>query len=354
MKQVILLCAGLISLIHSSWANGVCYVADTQKSAVTSLAVTLARSVGPCVPPDPSVLLAMRLGKIQDSFAQELLVNLLKEDAVQKINNNQTFTSGKVALYVLALHSSCSDPTILPNSAANLVQLLETKTQEELDSIENNGSPLTTFYQVGLDMLAMCVMTQPSAITAANVSAINILATGQTSSVDTAAVLVMAFTCVLDMEDVPLDIYATVNETLGVLLDFILNSQNGGLIGNIYSTGLAGQALTVAKPFYAPERWNCSQTLNKMIELIPENTFSLPIAAAQLLPLLWGKSYVSAKKIVCPCSEAHISVELTIMNDLYGENFKYSTIVSVKKGSTLLEVMQQAQALDPENFRKHK
>ncbi|XP_075203484.1 cobalamin binding intrinsic factor-like [Anomaloglossus baeobatrachus] len=47
---------------------------------------------------------------------------------------------------------------------------------------------------------------------------------------------------------------------------------------------------------------------------------------------------------------AHISVELTINNDLFGEKFKYSIIVSVKERSTLLEVMKQAQALDPENF----
>ncbi|XP_073540691.1 cobalamin binding intrinsic factor-like [Phyllobates terribilis] len=352
MKQVIILCAGLISLIHSCWANGVCSLSDEQKSSVTSLAVTMARSVGPCVTPDPSVLLALRLGKLQDVFTQELLVNLLKEDAAQKINNNQTFTSGKVALYVLALQASCSDPNVLPNSNTDLVHLLETKTKEELDSINSNGSPLTTWYQVAFDVLALCVMSQPSALTAANVSASTIPtnASGHIFSVDTAAVAVMALTCVLDMEDVPVDIYTMVNSTLGALLDLILDSQNDGLIGNIYSTGLAGQALTVAKSFYAPERWNCSQTLKKMIALIPEKKFSLPIAAAQLLPFIWGKSYVSVKKIVCPCDEAQISVEFTVINDLTGDNFKNGIIMSVKKGSTVLEVMKEAEARDPKNF----
>ncbi|XP_069608937.1 cobalamin binding intrinsic factor-like [Ranitomeya imitator] len=352
MKQVIILCAGLLSLIHSCWANGVCHVSDEQKSSVTSLAVTMARSVGPCVTPDPSVLLALRLGKLKDVFAQELLVNLLKEDAVQRINNNETFTSGKVALYVLALQSSCSDPTELPNSNTDLVQLLETKTQEELDSINSNGTPLTTWYQVGLDVLAQCVMSQPAAITSANISATTIPtdASGHIFSVDTAAVAVMAFTCVLDMEDVPSDIYTTVNSTLVALLDLILDAQSDGLIGNIYSTGLAAQALTIAKSFYAPERWNCSRTLKKMIALIPEKKFSLPIAAAQLLPFLWGKSYVSVKKNACPCNEAQISVEFSVINDLIGDSFKNGIIVSVKKGSTLLEVMRQAEALDPTNF----
>ncbi|XP_040290545.1 cobalamin binding intrinsic factor-like [Bufo bufo] len=353
MKQAIIVCAGFISLIYSCWADAICHVSDTQKSAVSSLAISMANSVGPCVTPDPSVLLALNLGKVTDITTKHLLVKQLKEDAAQKINQNQPFSSGKVALYVLALQSSCSDPTELPNCNTDLVNLLKTKTQEEIDSIKISGSPLTTWYQVGLDVLALCVMSQPSAITTACAlaKAIPTNPSGHTFSVDTAAVAVMGFTCVLEMKDVPADTFGTVKFTVGALLDMILDAQNGGLIGNIYSTGLAGQALIVAKSYYSSERWDCLQTLQKLINLIPEGKFSLPIAAAQLLPFLWGKSYVSVKEISCPSNDAQlISVDYTIYNDLIGEPFKYSIVVSVKEGSTLLQIMQKAAELDPKHF----
>ncbi|XP_066444325.1 cobalamin binding intrinsic factor-like [Eleutherodactylus coqui] len=347
MKQVIILCAGLISLIQS------CQVSDTQKSYVTSLAISMARSVGPCVTPDPSVLLALNLGNVTDVSTQDLLVRQLKEDAVQKINHNQPFSSGKVALYVLALQSSCSDPTEFPSCNANLVHLLKNKTQEELDSIGSQGSPLTSWYQVGLDVLALCLTSQPAAITAADISAKTIPTTpsGHTFSVDTAAVAVMAFTCVLEMDDVPVDTYVAVQNTVEALLNMMLDAQNDGLIGNTYSTGLAGQALLAAKSYYSPGRWDCSRTLQKVIDLIPNRTFSLPIAAAQLLPFLWGKSYVSVKEISCPNKDAQlISVDFTIINDIIGKPFKYSTVVAVKDGSTFLEVMQKAAEENPKHF----
>ncbi|XP_056387704.1 cobalamin binding intrinsic factor-like [Hyla sarda] len=353
MKQVIIFCAGFLGLIHSCWPEAVCYVSDTQKSYVTSLAISMAQSVGPCVVPDPSVLLALNLGNMTDISTQDLLVKQLKEDAAQKINGNKPFSSGKVALYVMALQSSCSDPTELPNSNIDLVHLLETKTKEELDSVASNGSPLTTWYQVSLDVLGLCVMSKSSAIEAAHISAkmIPTSPSGHTFSVDTAAVAVMGFTCVLEMEDVPIDTFTAVKYTVGALVDMILDAQKDGLLGNIYSTGLAGQALTAAKSYYSSERWDCPQTLKAVTDLIPQKKFSLPIAAAQLLPFLWGKSYVSVKDIPCPSHEAQqISVEYTIVNDLIGENFKYSIVVSVKEGSTLLEVMEKAKQLDPKHF----
>ncbi|CAN2389024.1 Eukaryotic cobalamin-binding protein [Pristimantis euphronides] len=352
MKQFIF-CVGLVSLIHFCWTDAFCHVSDNQKSDIASLAITMASSVGPCVTPDPSVLLSLNLGNFTDVSTQDLLVKQLKEDAAQKINNNEPFSSGKVALYVLALQSSCSDPTELPNCNADLVHLLKTKTQEELERIKSSGSPLTTWYQVSLDVLALCLMSQPSAIQAADASAKTIPTnpSGHTFSVDTAAVAVMGFTCVLEMENVPVNTHTIVKHTLGALLDMILGAQNDGLIGNTYSTGLAGQALTAAKSYYSSERWDCSRTLTRVINLIPKKDFSLPIAAAQLLPFLWGKSYVSVKDISCPSNDSSlISVDYTIYNDLIGKTFKYSTIVSVKEGSTLLKVLEKAEELNPKHF----
>ncbi|KAG8551108.1 hypothetical protein GDO81_018471 [Engystomops pustulosus] len=46
-----------------------------------------------------------------------------------------------------------------------------------------------------------------------------------------------------------------------------------------------------------------------------------------------------------------MSVEFTIANTLYGEKFKYSIIVTVTEGSTLLQVMQKAAEISPKHFR---
>ncbi|XP_063814495.1 cobalamin binding intrinsic factor-like [Pseudophryne corroboree] len=353
--KLLIVCAGLLSLTCPSRADSVCSVPNTQKSYVTALALNMARSVGPCVTPDPSVLLALNIGNVPDSFARETLIKLLREDSVHKVTENQPFTSGKVALYVLALRSSCSDPTKIYSSGENinLVHLLETKTNEELHCIANTQSPRTTWYQVALDVLALCVMSNPSAITAAKAlaEATSISPPGLTGSVDTAAVAVMGLTCVLQMDNVPSKTVKLVKSSLSILLDLILNAQNNGLIGNIYSTGLAGQALTAAQPYYSVSSWNCSRTISTVIDLIPEGKFSIPISAAQVLPLLWGKSYLSVKGMPCPADNASlITVDYTIYNDLTGNPFKYSITVLVNNGSTLLQVMEKAAEINPKDF----
>lgn len=64
-------------------------VPDTKKSYVTSLAINMARSVGPCVPPDPSVLLALNLGQVKDPTAQDILIEQLKNDAVDRVSKSK-------------------------------------------------------------------------------------------------------------------------------------------------------------------------------------------------------------------------------------------------------------------------
>ncbi|XP_077323779.1 cobalamin binding intrinsic factor-like isoform X2 [Lithobates pipiens] len=292
----------LLSVTCFCKANNTCNVPDTKKSYVTCLAISMAHSVGPCVPPDPSVLLALNLGQVKDPTAQDILIDQLKNDAVDRVSKNASFTSGKVALYVLALRSSCVDPSNISvqQGSINLVQLLENKTREELRAF------------------------------------------------DTAAVVVMGLVCVLGMENIPEKTLTEVRTTLSGLLNFILEHQKDGLIGNVYSTGLAGQALFAAEKYFIIS-WNCSGTIQKVLDLIPNKTFSLPIAAAQVLPFLWGTSYVSVKYLPCPKAQ-FISVGYTIVNNLVEEYFQYSTIVLVEEGSTLLQVMQKAAELDPNRF----
>ncbi|KAM8924596.1 cobalamin binding intrinsic factor [Pelodytes ibericus] len=331
-----------------------CAVPDEKKSLVTALVLNMANSVAPCLTPDPSVLLALNLGNYNlNPAATELLVKQLREDAVQKVSQNLGFTSGKVALYTLALRSSCSDPTKIPMTSGNLnlVDLLQMKTQEETVHIEQKNSPLTTYYQVSLDVLALCVMRSPQACPAGLILAKAATSHGSSFFVDTASVAAMAFACVYEMDNVRGATKQSVKTALSKMLNLILNKQDNGMIGNIYSTGLAGQALTAAKGLYSSALWNCSLTLQKIFEEIPKGSFSLPIASAQVLPFLYGKSYVSVKEMQCQATNATlIVVDYTIVNDLTGDNFKYSIQVAVPEGSTVLEVMEKAAEISPKEF----
>ncbi|KAM4636566.1 cobalamin binding intrinsic factor-like [Discoglossus pictus] len=349
--QWLIVYTGIFFLTSSAQGGAVCSVPDEQKALVSALLLDLANSVQPCVDPDPSVLLALNLGKNLNNEARESLLKQLKEEAVKKVSQDLPFTSGKVALYVLALRSSCCDPKNLnsPKGSINLVNVLEEKTEEELMSIEKTNSPLTTFYQVALDVLALCVVNSPETYKAGVTLANNI---GQKPFVDTASVAVMGLACVLHMDSVPPKTVKTIKQTLSELIDLILGAQKSdGTIGNIYSTGLAGQALTAAQGYYPSESWKCTNTLSSILQQIPKGTFSMPGPAAQALPFLQGQSYLNVKGKECPTDNTPlITVEFTILNDLTMENFKHSIEVSVPEGSTLLQVMYKAAEVNSKDF----
>ncbi|NXK14885.1 IF factor, partial [Herpetotheres cachinnans] len=141
-----------------------------------------------------------------------------------------------------------------------------------------------------------------------------------------------------------------------------------GMIGNIYSMGLALQALGATSKFYAPREWDCAQAFS----VVYDHDYRLPMAIAQVLPALVGKSYLEAADVDCnartmllpcapwhraghppcpsPLSAASITVHYSIINKLQGRHFSYTTSVQVPQGSTLLKVLQEAAAKEPNIF----
>ncbi|XP_031762457.1 cobalamin binding intrinsic factor [Xenopus tropicalis] len=353
--QWLVFCAKILICISIAYANIQCSVSDKETALVTALLVNLERTVEANSPPDPSVLLALTLGSSIDTDAKILLTQQLKEDLAMKVSQDLPFSSGRLALYTLALRSSCCDPTKIPTAKGdiNLVYMLEEKTQEEIASIENTQSPLTTLYQVALDVLALCVMSSPEAFQAAYTlsKVIPPNPSGHSFSVDTAAIGVMGFTCVLAMDGVPPQMLKAMKMAHSTLLTLILSElKSDGVIGNIYTTGLAGQALTSAQSYYTPEYWNCPCTLQQVLQQIPLGTFAQPGPASQVLPFLNGKNYVNVKDIQCSYNANPITVEYTIVNNLVGDNFKSFIQISVNEGSTLLQVMAKAAEDNPKEF----
>ncbi|NXT18792.1 IF factor, partial [Syrrhaptes paradoxus] len=142
--------------------------------------------------------------------------------------------------------------------------------------------------------------------------------------------------------------------------------ESGGVIGNIYSMGLALQALGSTGKFYAPRPWDCAQAFS----VVYGHDYRQPTAVAQLLPALLGRSYLHAADPDCAAGRTvspqlspspklptvgvpratAITVTYSIVNQLQGQPFSFTVAVAVPPGSTLLDVMEAAKEKDPHAF----
>ncbi|NXD04674.1 IF factor, partial [Certhia familiaris] len=146
-----------------------------------------------------------------------------------------------------------------------------------------------------------------------------------------------------------------------------------GTIGGIYSMGLALQALEISSEFYAPRQWNSTQACS----VVYNHDYQQPMAIAQVLPPLVGKSYLNAGRWGCAATNgmslsqqlllspmpgtigvptlplspptAPITVQFSITNTLKNY-FHYSISVCVPDNSTLLQVMEVARNEKPDIF----
>uniref|UniRef100_A0A8B9GF66 IF factor n=1 Tax=Amazona collaria TaxID=241587 RepID=A0A8B9GF66_9PSIT len=217
--------------------------------------------------PNPSVLLALNLAGSSSRPAKKLLLQQLKEEAVERAHKGMA--SGQVALLVLALLSSCQDPQQVQalGLSTDLLRILQQATDEEMANLEVEGVPKTTLYSLGLDALSLCLAgvggyQEPSVELAKE-----LLSPSTPLSVDTRAMAVLALVCTYGRTDLH-DVRDLLQEALSVVTNSFLDEQeaSGGLIGNIYSMGLAMQALESAGRFYAPRQWDCSQALSAVSE----------------------------------------------------------------------------------------
>uniref|UniRef100_A0A8C8VLY6 Transcobalamin 1 n=1 Tax=Pelusios castaneus TaxID=367368 RepID=A0A8C8VLY6_9SAUR len=281
-----------------------------------------------------------------------------------------------VALHILAQNASCSDPRRVSanTSTIDLVQLLEWKFKEELLNIRIHGNPLTSYYQLSLDVLALCQVNGHFSPAIAS----TLLSPGQKKyyfdtkfSVDTAAVSVLAQICLLTTgQSLPPKVHQKIRQNVQWLVDKILAEKNSsGVIGNIYSTGLAMQALSVSSSYLEPGAWSCLKTLQRVLDEIPRGTFNNPMAASQILPSLEGNSYLNVSRLNCsmdsgkenhlplptprPTSSTSrppsISVTYTVADGV-NNTFNDSISVTVPQGSVFFKVMEEAQNKDPNKF----
>ncbi|XP_065492970.1 cobalamin binding intrinsic factor-like [Caloenas nicobarica] len=352
----------LLALAGGTAAKG----CNASQQLVSELVQRMEDSVKVNEMPNPSILLALNLVEATWNYTHKWLLQRIKEEAVTRAQKDMT--SGKVALYVLSLLSSCKDPRHVQalGKTINLVQVLQQKTDEEVARLVVDGIPKTTLYSVSLDALALCLAGAGGYQVASALLAKQVLSPDSHLSVDTRAVAALAMTCTYGHTDLQ-DLQELLREALHNVTNGFLDEQekSGGMIGNIYSMGLALQALESTQEFYALREWNSTQACN----MVYSHDYRLPMAIAQVLPPLVGRSYLDAADLNCTTGMSpnpepslspklgtagdhrNIEVHYTITNTLQGTPFSYTTTVQVPAGSVLLRVLQAAQEKDPDIFR---
>ncbi|XP_043539271.1 transcobalamin-1-like [Chiloscyllium plagiosum] len=308
--------------------------------------------------PDPSVVLSLCLVKHK---IEPYIVNRLKEIAISK---GPSMTSGKLAQYILALICCCKNPTKLTidnelNHGINLESLLSEKLGQEIKSIEMNTHPLTTYYQVALAVLALCqddyLIRKSDIKTFAQAVMNDELSYRGHFSVDTGAMAAMAFSC-LQGSYKPADSIKIALTKL--IMQIYCAKEAQGTIGNIYSTGLAMQALIANSDFIPFPVWNTSKITERVVEEISQGAFSNPEMASQILPPLLDKTYLEAGKgcyggVSGTQSKAEMSYNrmITVDYTVNDGSRNHSTHLTVHAGTVLIDIMEIAQARDPEYFR---
>ncbi|XP_005860512.1 PREDICTED: transcobalamin-1 [Myotis brandtii] len=355
----------LFSLISSQLCT-ICEVSKENHSRLNPLLNTMIHSKYARGIQAANVLLSLRLVGIQDQNLEQQVFQEVS-DSVEKKRSD--LTSGELALVILALRAcQNSDESV---TYFHLVSQLEEKFQEEIKNMGvHDGNPLTNYYQLSLDVLTLCLFNGSYSITEVKKYFTpenkNFYFGGQ-FSVDTGAMAVLALTCVKrniqnngeDLQDI--------NHYIESLIKKILSEKKrNGLIGNTYSTGEAMQALFVSSNYYNKNEWNCQQTLGTVLKEISQGAFHMPIAAAQILPALMGKTYLDVNNVSsCASGPGHLNisihepipVEPTISSTWISVNYTvqinetFFTKVTVPKGSVFLNVMEEAQKINQTAFR---
>uniref|UniRef100_A0A1A8BRM5 Transcobalamin II, like n=1 Tax=Nothobranchius kadleci TaxID=1051664 RepID=A0A1A8BRM5_NOTKA len=309
--------------------------------------------------PNPSVHLALRLSSHHNLAKEQDNLNRLKNElhnSIQSSLTNSQPVTGIMALYSLALKSSCYDLNTITFTVGDKSEMLLTnlkkQMEQEKEHIAFSHRPLTNYYQYSLGVLALCVSgirvnnhVSHKLIKAAEH---NNFKHGEEESVDTQAMAGMALQCVKDSgfySHNPAELDTSLEKIKQKLLE---SQRTDGHIGNEFSTGLAVQAL-LAMGTNVEE---CAASMEAMRTAARSNTYHNPMAISQTLPALQKKSYLNVKSKECLNEDDSLVLEITgptvvpsetevrVMVEVVtssGATAAYS--VEVPKGSSLLDAL---------------
>ncbi|NXS38048.1 TCO2 protein, partial [Pomatostomus ruficeps] len=274
--------------------------------------------------------------------------------------------TGRLALYLLGLRATC--PHASPQRS--LVTWLKYYLEKDWRGSRRHGHPITSYYQYGLGVLALCVQHKQ-----VREEVIRRLLTAQRhgklghggNAVDTEAVVALAFTCLEQRRMVGTKLAAELRVAVQEVSRSMAEAQGpDGIIGNIYSTSWALQV------FLATGVCRTEPAFGRAMAALLENLAAFGTAAtmAQVLPVLHGRSYLDIASLRCreepdtltpldmePVTEVpgNKTVQLVVECPLPWcyELRLYDRPVPVPAAASLLDVLRAAAELEPHDFRFH-
>lgn len=322
--------------------------------------------------PNPSVHVGLRLSKEhnlekESQYLQRLKLAFQPSESSTDMKPKTEASTGQLALYLLALRASCED--LKTEEARKLITRLKHQLHEEKKQIVEMDSPITSYFQYSLGILALCVNHK-----VVDVHVIQKLIRAEEQkkftlegehSVDTEAMAGLAFQCLMRSGLYTLTLTEKLTKAFGDIKENILKSQrDDGAFGNIYSTALGVQVLIASESTSDTE---CSKAVEILIESLKQGLFSNPMMMSQLMPVLHRKTYLDISTMHCSNEESTLTqrsssgtskgvvlpgdIRLQLrVEEVPGLIWGYTLELQVPTGSSLLQVLTEAQRRDPEHF----
>ncbi|XP_060763448.1 transcobalamin-2 [Neoarius graeffei] len=314
--------------------------------------------------PNPSIHIALRLSTRHNLTIEGQYLQLLKtkfhEDIQSNLDKAQPVV-GRLALYVLALKSSCQDLSnaslLTGEKRQPLLTHLKKQLELEKDHIMTSYRPLTNYYQYSLGVLALCV----SGVRVSTQVSQKLIDTalddqfkhGDSVSVDTVAVAGIALQCLKDADTPVINKEKLVNALVSIRKQLLDSQRADGHLGNEFSTGLAVQAL-LALGKKVDEK---SPSVKALWADVENGTYHNPMGISQILPALQQRSYLDLKKKNCQdeddslslssdptvlptVSSRRVQVDVVVLK-ADGSSFSYK--IKVPGGTSLLETLKLLQ-----------
>ncbi|KAG8456200.1 hypothetical protein GDO86_002116 [Hymenochirus boettgeri] len=284
-----------------------CDIPDGNNRLVRSLNLKLLRTtLDTSVDPNPSIYIGLRLSEDhslqrESDYLQRLKTQLQSIISGLKSVKQEQPSTGIIALYLMALKSSCEDmekPDIM-----RLITRLKHLLHEEKKQI------------------------------------------------DTEAMAGMAFLCLKNSSLYSPTLTSEVEQAISSVKEKILKSQNkDGSFGNIYSTPLAVQFLSAFRTLKDSEE--CPKATNALLESMKQGKFSNPMMMSQLMPVLHHKSYLDIADVQCINNEDNLFVSpntVVVPDVAVGERVSIRIIVQLPSNqpfTTSIEVPSRSSLLD--------
>ncbi|KFO73538.1 Transcobalamin-2, partial [Cuculus canorus] len=255
----------------------------------------------PARDPDPSVYLALRLAGDHDLREEERYLGRLRDAFQHRYGRSAEVEwpeTGRLALYLLGLRATC--PPLEHVYQRSLVTWLKYYLEEDWSGSRQHGHPLTSYYQYGLGVLALCVhrkRVREEVIRRLLVAEHHgKFGYSNSSAMDTEAVAALAFACLEREKLVGTGLAAELRAATRRGRKRMIEAQSeDGFFGNVYSTPWALQV------FIATNACRTHSAYGRAMAALLENldAFTTTATMAQALPALHGRSYLDISSMHC-------------------------------------------------------